>query len=90
MTLASVHHDAVKDWLAIPGNIGKQCKGLERKKLITFLMELDKSEVDKNSQNQDETDRKYLTKKQINNRLKTLLQMVSVVVFVFEFNRMTD
>ena len=65
MALASVRHDVVKAWLAIPGNMGKSCQGLDRENLNFVLTELDQNEVDEKFQDLDEAARrlKYKTEK---------------------------
>jgi len=43
MTLAAIHHDAIKACLAIPGNMEKLCEGLDRKNLNNGLIQPQKT-----------------------------------------------
>jgi len=58
MTLAAIYHNAIKAWLAIPGNIGKECRGQYRVDLNLAIQKLDQNEVDVKFSHLDEAARR--------------------------------
>ena len=75
MTLSSIHHQAVKDWLAIANNMNEECRGLERQGIKNELTTIDRREKDNQFKHLDEDARfnKYRTEFQIECLLQKLL-----------------
>jgi len=76
MTLKPYQPQVAIDWLAIPGNMEKECSGQDRHTLICELTTLDMLEVDDKYSHLDANARLdyYLTEVQISNRLEKMLR----------------
>mmetsp|Transcript_6909 Transcript_6909/g.8731 ORF Transcript_6909/g.8731 Transcript_6909/m.8731 type:complete len:94 (+) Transcript_6909:446-727(+) len=66
MTLAAIHHNAIKAWLAIPDNMGEECRGQDRVDLNLAIQKLDQNEVDVKFSQLDEPARRSRYKKKNN------------------------